>query len=124
MIHDTNKPVDFNNAWFFLKLALVFCWLPLVLYVLNNYSSISLPVSIWKWIPLNGQLPSIAKPVLSVLVILVTLIWLFEKKMTIIAPTLAFLSILIFSIEESNGIYNRFMTYSAILGAIAVAYIL
>jgi hypothetical protein len=124
MIHNTNKSGSFNKAWFCLKLALVFFWLPLVFQVLNNYSNISLPVSIWKWIPLTGQLPSIVKPILSALSVIIAGMWLFEKKMTLIAPTLAFLSILILSIEESNGIYNRFMTFSAVFAAIAVAYIL
>lgn len=118
-----NNTVDNKIAWLCLKCSLLLLFVLLVEFVLSTYTYLPLPVSIWKWIPVNGELTPAIKFVLRGLVGIVGSLWLFEVNMIIMAPFLALLSTLILSIEECNGIYNRNMTLSAVFAAIAIAYI-
>lgn len=112
-----------KSSWFLIKLALLQCWLNEILQTLGGYSKIMVPVSVWKLVPFVDHISLGFILLLKVSSIVIGLLWLFERKMLIVAPLLGLISTVIFTIEESNGIYNRHMTLSAVFFAIAIAYI-
>jgi hypothetical protein len=101
---------------------LFFILFPNAISVLLIYSELPIPASFWSLLPFNVHLNLAVKTATMMALLLTSFFWLAEKKMAFTSSIIAILSTLILSIEESNGIYNRNITISAVFWAIAIAY--
>lgn len=118
----TNK---FNTSeWVAMKISISIIWIYMIFIILTTYDSVPLSTSICKILPCN----LITSPFISILVfvisIVILLFYILEVHIKKALLAIFIISVIVFTIEESNGILNRRSMLSFIFFAQLVAYLL
>lgn len=118
--------VDFNytkQEWFLIKLFTLGLWVYPIIKVIYRYHSIPFPEGLC----LLGDYTFISEPPFSHLLTIATLgvsvLYLMERKMVFTTFCIALISVAVFSIERSNGIYHRKELLSAVFIAQFIGYL-
>ncbi len=111
-----------DTEWNLAKYSLMFFWLFKVIPILVKYNAAPFPQGIFNWYTFDfiGN-PSYRYAIIIVCLVLAAM-YLSEKKMQLACIGLFIISLFIFSLEESNGILNRYSLLSFIFGAQAFSY--
>lgn len=113
---------DFRWKW--LKIPFIIFWLFTASTVLFEASDLIMPTSICRFFDCSIFLSFTAKIVSFFAMLFLVILYVLEIKMLYVTAFLSFLSILIFTMEDSHGIYNRNDILSGILIAQFAAYVL
>ncbi|MBP5983514.1 MAG: hypothetical protein KA734_07310 [Fluviicola sp.] len=113
-----------NNEWLGFKVPFVIFFFMLAFDILSAYSSVNFPVAfcalgLCEWVSVFS-----IKLFIVFLLLLFSAAYIFEYKMKVTLGFLSIFSILLFSIEESNGIMNRASLMSMVFVAQWIAYFL
>jgi hypothetical protein len=108
--------------WRAIKISLAFFWIMMMRQVLSSYGITGQYHGICNWFPCNVLAAEWVKNVVQLLCWAVAILYVLEVRMTITCFALAFLSTVIFTFEESHGVFIRSSTYSAIFFAQVFAY--
>lgn len=118
-------PIAFNKAeWLTIKILLSLYWFGSILGVLLSYKSAPVPHGIFSVLRIPEDILAVLNPTLILLTILLIVAYLAEFKMALTTMLLFLVSVVTFSIEESNGILSRSSLLSFIFFAQTVAYLL
>jgi hypothetical protein len=122
------KPI-WNNTytsleWKFLKISLVVFWLNLIYRTLVEYNNLPLPIGVLCFLPANINISLVFKSICLTAAIISVYFYLIEKKMVWVTLFLFIISVLVFTIEESNGIFLRNNLFSFVFFAQFFAYVL
>jgi hypothetical protein len=113
-----------DTEWRLAKISLIILWFFNVTIILLSYNSAPIQQGIFTWF--NFQF--IENPIWRYLILLIcsilTLMYLFEKRMTISTLGLFVISVFAFSLEESNGILSRAGLLSFVFFAQYLAYLI
>lgn len=120
--------LDFQTSysikqWNWLKIPFGIFWFLSATIVLFRTSVLINPKSICLWVDCNLFLPISVKILISCIALSALIFYILEKKMLLSTAVLSIISVLIFSMEDSQGIYNRNDILSAILIAQFIAYL-
>lgn len=111
-----------NTEWNLAKVSLIFIWFVKSTTILLTYQSAPIPAGIFTWF----DFAFIENPIWRYLIILLNItfsgMYLFEKRMTVSTMCLFVISVFTFSLEESNGILNRYSLLSFLFFAQYLAY--
>jgi hypothetical protein len=113
-----------DNEWIGFKVPFVLFFVLMAYDVLRAYSTVNFPVAfcqlgLCEWISLFSF-----KLFFIFLLLLFSAAYIFEYKMKVTLAFLSVISVLVFSIEESNGIMNRASLMSMVFIAQWIAYLL
>lgn len=111
-----------EERWKWLKIPFIIFWFIIATYVLINTSNIIMPTSICKFIDCSVFISLASKITIIVVTSFFVILYILEKKMLLVTAVLSILSVLIFTMEDSQGIYNRNDILSGILIAQFLAY--
>lgn len=123
----------FNNSstmkqnsieWLCIKIPFILFFFLFSSGILLSYSSIAFPVSFCTFGFCDWLLAYPIKAVVFIILLLFSVAYIFEYKMKVTLSFLSVFSILIFAIEESNGIMNRASLMSMFFIAQWIAYFL
>lgn len=113
-----------DTEWRLAKISLIILWFLNIAVILLGYNSAPIKQGIFNWYNFNF----IENPIWRYLILLIsfifTLMYLFEKRMTISTMGLFVISVFAFSLEESNGILSRASLLSFVFFAQYLAYII
>jgi len=111
-----------DTEWRFIKIPVAFFWLASIRSANINHELVPYPVGIFTFI--NGSFLASAHTVMVFFVcaIVLALLYIFEKWMTATTFFMFALSLVLFTLEESSGIFNRHSLYTAIFLSQAFAY--
>lgn len=110
-------------AWFFIKLSLLFFFLSNMFIMMADVSSACpFPVGICRLYSFSILFTLAGKAILSFLLVVFCLFYLFERKMLYATFGLFLLSVIIISYHESNGIFHHATIFSPIFAAQFFAY--
>lgn len=118
----TNKYT--NLEWSFIKIIFIALWIKLASIVFNSFQSIPMPQGICKLIPCELFLDGYPKYALILVIIVASLFYILEIKQMYTCLVIFIISILLFTIEESNGILNRSSLFTFVFFAQFLAYLL
>jgi hypothetical protein len=111
-----------DTEWRLAKISLIILWFLNIKRILLGYNSAPIQQGIFTWY----NFEFIDNPIWRYLILLIsfilTLMYLFEKRMTISTLGLFVISVFSFSLEESNGILSRASLLSFIFFAQYLAY--
>ena len=110
--------------WKFMKISLVIFWLGLISITLIEYSSLPMPVGVIGFLPANTNISLAFKSICLIVTIIALYFYINEKHMLWAILFLFIISILVFTMEESNGILNRNGLFSFVFFAQFFAYVL
>jgi hypothetical protein len=112
-----------KDEWFLVKLLTLSLWILPVIKVIGRYQSIPFPEGLC----LFFDFTFVIQPPFSFIVILCAIafsvLYLFERSMIITTLSLALISVVVFSIERSNGIFHRKELLSVVFIVQSVAYV-
>lgn len=111
-----------NTEWTMAKVSLIFFLLIKGITILLTYKSAPIPAGIFTWFDFEYIEHPIWRYLIILLFILFSGMYLFEKRMTLSTMCLFLISVFTFSLEESNGILNRYSLLSFLFFAQYVAY--
>lgn len=93
--------------WFCIKIALMLLWYDIISEQIGRFESAPIPVGICKILPCHLLNSPWLSYVFFGFVILLSFLYLLEKKMLVATFMIFFISLLFFTLEESNGILAR-----------------
>ena len=108
--------------WKFMKVSLVVFWFVSISKTLIECSSLPMPVGVIGFLPANTNISLAFKSICLIATIIVLYFYIIEKKMVLSTFFLFIVSVLIFTIEESNGIFQRNGLFSFVFFAQFLAY--
>lgn len=108
--------------WFLMKVSLVWIWLRIVHGVFLDAHQLPYPAGVCGLFDCSPLLSENTAPLFYQAAVLLSVIYLLEKWMTVTTFLMFVLSLLLFTLEESNGILNRCALYTMVFFAQAVAY--
>jgi hypothetical protein len=111
-------------GWKFKKITLMIFWLKLIVNILFEYSSIPMPIGILSFLTANIFISFYLKSIFLIAAIIVSIFYVNEKQMVWATLFLFIISVLVFTIEESNGIFRRNELFSFVFFAQFFAYVL
>ena len=111
-----------NQRWNWLKVPFIIFWFITAVIVLSEVSVIVQPTSVCKFIDCTFFTSFPVKLTICLIALVCVILYILEKKMLFVTGILSTLSVLIFTMEDSQGIYNRNDVLSGILIAQFVAY--
>ena len=115
---------DYNRLeWFCMKLALLILWAPIILDIIRKYSDAPLKIGVCSIFPCNFLIADGMESFMLVLVFLTSILYLFEIKMALSTAVMFVVSLVVFSIEESNGVLERRGLLTFIFFAQFIAYV-
>ena len=109
--------------WKFIKITLVIFWLKAICLILIENNSIPIPTGILGFLPTNTNISFSFKLICIIAIIFSLYFYVLEKKMVWATLFLFIISVLVFTIEESNGIFHRNGLFSFVFFAQFWAYI-
>ncbi len=109
--------------WLFIKISFILFWFITFYFSILNSHQIPLPVGICTLVNLNWILYPIIKNIVIFFTLIFCIFYLLEYKMRWICFLLFIISLISFSIEESNGIYNRNTLLTVILFVQFISYL-
>jgi hypothetical protein len=109
--------------WLYIKISFILFWFITFYFSIINSHQIPLPVGICTLVNLNWILYPIIKIIVIIFTLIFCILYLFEYKMRWICFFLFIISLISFSIEESNGLYNRNTLLSLILFVQFISYL-
>lgn len=110
--------------WKFMKVSLVIFWLGLISITLIDYSSLPMPIGVLSFLPANTNISLVFRSICLIAIIIILYFYISEKQMIWATLFLFIISVLVFTIEESNGIFQRNGLFSFIFFAQFFAYVL
>jgi len=110
--------------WKFMKISLVIFWLGLISITLIEYSSLPMPVGVLEFLTANTNISLAFKSICLIVTIIALYFYINEKHMLWAILFLFIISVLVFTIEESNGIFRRNGLFSFVFFAQFFAYVL
>jgi hypothetical protein len=118
--NNTYTPLE----WKFLKISLVVFWLNLIFRTLVEYNNLPLPIGVLCFLPANINISLAFKSICLTTTIISVYFYIIEKKMLWATLFLFIISVLVFTIEESNGIFQRNGLFSFVFFAQFLSYVL
>jgi hypothetical protein len=123
------KYTDFQTSyselqWKWLKIPFILFWFVTAAAVLFEVSNVLAPTGVCRFLDCNCLLSFPLKLVIIAIAFTATIFYILEKRMILSISILSIVSILIFTIEDSQGIYNRNDVLSGILIAQLIAYLI
>lgn len=106
-----------------MKLLLAYVWLSFLQPVLHYYHEVPMPAGVCAYLPCDFFGYAWVRGLLWYLALVLVVLYIFEFRMRITLFLMALLSLFAFSLEESNGIYNRTAILSALMLAQFLAYV-
>lgn len=110
--------------WQWMKYSLSFIWIASIAKILLLQQTISYPRSIWRWINHDWiQLPLVK---VMIFIIAAFALWQYirEKRMKLSLTVIMLVSILVFSLSDSYGYFDRYDLMSCVWIAQWIAYVL
>jgi hypothetical protein len=108
--------------WKFMKVSLVVFWFVSVSKTLIECSSLPMPIGVIGFLPANTNISLAFKAICLIATIIALYFYVIEKKMVLSTFFLFIMSVLVFTIEESNGIFQRNGLFSFVFFAQFLAY--
>lgn len=96
-----------REEWFCMKLALIVLWVPLIVSTLTKYDSAPLSVGICKVFPCDIFIHNGVSDFFILTTLVVAVLYLLEWKTRWLTIIMFLISLLTFSVEESNGVLER-----------------
>lgn len=109
--------------WLCIKILLIGYWLKTVLVQINTFKEIQIPIGICKIIPCDFFTNSWVSLFCVILILTFSIFYIFEKRMLLTTLIIFSMSLLFFTIEESNGIFERRGLYTFLFFAQFIAYL-
>jgi len=113
-----------DTEWFFMKFSVATLWLSAIFLIVRGFSSSPLPIGICTWFPCDFLLHFPFNKILLYSSVIIAYLYIFEIKVLWTSFIMFLISLLVFSIEESNGILERRGLLTFIFLAQFVAYFL
>jgi hypothetical protein len=111
-----------SPEWMAIKISTAVFWL-MILHSSNiNMEAIPYPCGIFSVVNASFLASKYTLPVSSAFALLLAVLYIAEKRMAITTFLMFLLSLVLFTLEESNGILNRNSLYTMIFLAQAIAY--
>lgn len=110
--------------WLCAKIAIIYAWLIKVTFILFSYNTVPLPTGVFTWVDMSVVQYDIFRYTIIVCCYGFGLAYLLEKRMLLSTFSIFVLSVFTFSLEESNGILNRYSLLSFIFFAQFLAYVI
>ena len=109
--------------WKLMKLSLVTFWLKAILLILIEFSYLPMPIGVLEFLPVNTNISLAFKSICLIATIIALYFYISEKQMIWATLFLFIISVLVFTIEVSNGIFRRNDLFSFIFFAQFLAYL-
>lgn len=110
--------------WVFMKFSMAYLWLSAIFLVMRKFQSVPMPVGLCKWLPCHLMLEFPLQKVVLYLSVIIAWLYILEIKMLWTTLSMFIISMLVFTIEESNGILERRGLLTFIFVAQFVAYLM
>ncbi len=117
--NNTYTPLE----WKFMKFALVIFWLKSILVIFIEDIFIPMPIGVLSFLPPNFIIGIPFKLICLIIIIIALFNYISEKQMIWTTLFLFLISVLVFTIEESNGIFLRNDLFSFVFFAQFLSYI-
>jgi len=108
--------------WLGIKLPLILYWYVLTKRVLENYSTIPLPVGVCKLVECDFLFFEEFKLGIVVVIAITSILYLAERYMKWVTLLIFLISVFVFTAEEANGVLSRNGMYSFVFFAQSAAY--
>jgi hypothetical protein len=109
-------------AWRIIKVSLMLIWFAFVEYLLRAYNDVPIPAGFCRIFPCALIEYTWFKMVITILMRVFAILYVLEFQMKWATLGIALISLIMFSIEESNGVYTRTAIFSAVFCVQALAY--
>jgi hypothetical protein len=93
--------------WEFMKISFVIFWLNAIITIFIEDNFIPMPIGVLSFLQPNSSISVSLKLVCLILIMIAIYFYISEKQMIWVTSFLFITSVLVFSIEESNGIFRR-----------------
>lgn len=113
-----------DTEWFFMKFSVAALWLSAIFLIVRGFSSSPLPIGICTWFPCDFLLHFPFNKILLYSSVIIAYLYIFEVKVLWTSFLMFLISLLVFTIEESNGILERRGLLTFIFLAQFIAYLL
>ena len=114
---------EYSSAeWVCVKISVAFIWLSMVALASINHSSIPYPTGIFSIVDAPFLAAQYTVPVFFISAVMLSILYIFEKRMFITTLLMFVISLILFTLEESNGVLNRNGLYTMLFLAQAIAY--
>ena len=111
-----------DRYWLWAKVSLSFFWVNLMVNMVSASPKASVPVGICRWVSFDPLFAPPFQPLLYVLLAVLTLLYVLEKKMLWTTLGMTVLTLVIISQHESSGQFFRATSYTVILAVQFLAY--
>jgi hypothetical protein len=111
-----------NRYWLWAKVSFSFFWLTLMVIMVSASPQVAVAVGICHWVSFDPLFAPTFQPLLYVLLVVLTLLYVLEKKMLWTTLGMAVLTLVIISQHESSGQFFRATSYTVILAVQFLAY--
>ena len=111
-----------DTDWRLAKISLIILWFLNIAIILLSYNSAPIKQGIFNWYNFNFIENPIWRYLILLISFILTLMYLFEKRMTISTMGMFVISVFAFTLEESNGILSRASLLSFVFFAQYLAY--
>ena len=114
---------DYTTAeWTIIKVCICWCWWPQIASSVINNTSVPYPTALAAYIDLSILLSGYTSVIFSLAGIVLCGFYLLDKWMRPVTFLMFTLSVMVFTLEDSNGILNRNSLYSMIFLVQFIAY--
>lgn len=111
-----------REEWVYIKIPLIIYWFLSVSNLHGTFNGQPFPVGVCEWVNCAAFTGSFTYPLFIFFSLILVLAYVAEWKMTVVTFFIAVISVISFSLEESNGIYTRTAIVSAIFIVQFLAY--
>lgn len=109
--------------WKLMKISLVIFWLKAILIIIMENSFIPMPIGVLSFLPSNTNISFYLKSFCIIAIIIILYFYISEKQMIWATLFLFIISVLVFTIEVSNGIFRRNDLFSFVFFAQFLSYV-
>ncbi len=109
--------------WLCIKILLIGFWLKTILIQINTLKEIPIPIGVCKMISCEFFTNSWVSLFCVILILIFSIFYILEKRMVVTTLIIFSMSLLFFTIEESNGIFERRGLYTFLFFAQFIAYL-
>ena len=122
-LFDHNFLKEYTPAeWWILKVCLGIIWFGIVRHAFISPNGVPFPCGICSLINCSALVGAYTGYVFTGLAVVFSLLYIIEKQMRWVTLLMALLSLVCFTLEESNGILNRSSLYTLVFAAQSLAY--
>lgn len=111
-----------DTEWCILKVCLCIVWFGIVRHAFIGSDNVPYPCGICSLVDCSPLVNAYTGYVFTGLAVILSLLYIFEKQMKVVTLLMFLLSLVCFTLEESNGILNRSGLYTMVFAAQAMAY--